>query len=229
MSADFFSLAGRGCCLQRTDPQPRQLLLYPAGEHEGDSFLRLFSLLEAEARSPFALATFRVRDWNRELSPWEASPVFGQEDFGRGAPETLAFLEQALLPELRRRLSLPEGAEIILGGYSLAGLFSLWCGCQTGTFDRIAAMSPSVWFPGWIDWARSHPFCMKSAYLSLGDREEKAKNPVLAQVGECIRAQQRLMEAVGIPSKLEWNPGNHFSQPTERCARGFLWCMNSDN
>ena len=32
---------------------------------------------------PFALATFLIGDWNRELTPWEAPPVFGKEGFGQ--------------------------------------------------------------------------------------------------------------------------------------------------
>lgn len=41
-----------------------------------------------------------------------------------------------------------------LGGYSLAGLFSLWAAYQTNLFAGIAAASPSVWFPGFLDYAK---------------------------------------------------------------------------
>ena len=34
----------------------------------------------------FVLAAFKVNDWNADLSPWEAPPVFGDEAFGSGAP-----------------------------------------------------------------------------------------------------------------------------------------------
>ena len=40
----------------------------------------------------FALAAFAVRDWNRDLSPWEAPPVFGKLPFGGMAEETLSFV-----------------------------------------------------------------------------------------------------------------------------------------
>ena len=60
-------------------------------------------------------------------------------------------------------------------------------------------------------------------YLSLGDREEKAKNPVMARVGECIRRQHSLLDGRGIDTVLEWNPGNHFMDAPRRTARAFAW------
>ena len=65
-----------------------------------------------------------------------------------------------------------------------------------------------------------------SVYLSLGDKEEKTKNPTMAQVGNCIRKQQELLTAQGINTILEWNPGNHFQHSDERTAKGFAWVIN---
>ena len=73
------------------------------------------------------------------------------------------------------------------GGYSLAGLFSLWAAYQTDVFSGIAAASPSVWFPGFIEYMKEHEIKSETVYLSLGDREEKTRNSVMSQVGNCIR------------------------------------------
>ena len=62
-------------------------------------------------------------------------------------------------------------------------------------------------------------------YLSLGNKEPKTKNRVMATVGDCIRRQQELLTEAGIPNTLEWNEGNHFKDPDLRCARGFAWCI----
>ena len=67
-----------------------------------------------------------------------------------------------------------------------------------------------------------------SVYLSLGDKEEKTKNPTMAQVGNCIRKQQELLTAQGINTILEWNPGNHFQHSDERTAKGFAWLINQN-
>jgi predicted alpha/beta superfamily hydrolase len=151
--------------------------------------------------------------------------VFGKEGFSGGAAETLSLLEERILPEVRHIYGLPEDVPVILGGYSLAGLFALWGAAASERFSAVAAASPSVWFPRWTDWAAEHPPCTRCVYLSLGEREEKTRNKTMARVGECIRRQQMLLEQQGIPSALEWNPGNHFTQPELRTAKAFAWCL----
>ena len=90
-----------------------------------------------------------------------------------------------------------------------------------------SAASPSVWFPGWIRYARTHEPLVQGIYLSLGKSEEKARNPLMAQVGECIRTQHTLLSKRGIDTVLEWNLGNHFKDPDKRLAQGFAWCMEA--
>jgi predicted alpha/beta superfamily hydrolase len=158
----------------------------------------------------------KIADWNRELSPWEAPPVFGKEGFGGGAEETLA----EILP-----LCGEEGKRCFLGGYSLAGLFALWAVCRTERFEGAAAASPSVWFPGFTDYVKAHGIRCSRVYLSLGDREEKTRNPVMAAVGERIRELYAWLAAYGTDCVLEWNPGNHFREPELRTARAFAWLL----
>ena len=86
-------------------------------------------------------------------------------------------------------------------------------------------MSPSVWFPGWADYADAHPVLARAAYLSLGDREEKSRNPVLASVGDAIRREDARLSERGVRHTLQWNVGNHFQDAEKRCADGFAWCM----
>ena len=72
------------------------------------------------------------------------------------------------------------------------------------------------------------PIRAKAVYLSLGDREERAKNPVMATVGDCIRTQyDRLRERSACT--LQWNPGNHFRDAEQRTAAGFLWLWEHRN
>ena len=200
---------------------PELLFLQPVDAHDAALLDREIAALGDVSR-PFALAAFQVSDWNRDLSPWEAPPVFGKLPFGGRAEATLAFLTDRLLPELRDRLALPEKAELCLGGYSLAGLFALWAATRTQLFSAVAAASPSVWFPGWLEEVKAHPIQAPVVYLSLGDREERTKNPLMATVGERIRALYALL----LPDHrvtLEWNEGNHFQDPERRTARAFSW------
>ena len=218
MRKQYFELGWRAVTLY-TDDEPQILFIQPVDEHDTE-------LLDGEIEAmrdcalPFALAAFEVMDWNRELSPWEAPPVFGKVPFSGMAEATLSFVLDRLLPELRTRF----GADIkfCIGGYSLAGLFALWAATGTDTFSGVAAASPSVWFPGWMDYVKANPIQAKTVYLSLGDREERAKNPIMATVGDCIREQYALLQADHSVT-LEWNPGNHFQNSEKRTARAFCW------
>ena len=219
MLSKTFELDGRLVRLY-ADEAPQILFLQPVDAHDAQLLDRQYDAMRCCAL-PFALAAFEVKDWNRELSPWEAPPVFGKVPFGGGAAETLAFLTGRLLPELRSQLP-GNGIALCIGGYSLAGLFALWAATKTGPFSGAAAASPSVWFPGWIDYVTEHPIQAETVYLSLGDREDRAKNPVMARVADCIRAQYALLQADHRVT-LEWNPGKHFQDSELRTARAFCW------
>ena len=220
MQKTSFDADGRTVTLY-SDQAPRILFLQPVDAHDAAA---LDSQTQAMASCPlpFVLAAFQVEDWDRDLSPWEAPPVFGKVPFGGGAEKTLCFVTERLLPRLRAMLPAAEERSLCLGGYSLAGLFSLWAATRTGLFSGVAAASPSVWFPGWLDHVRAHPLRASAVYLSLGAREERTKNPLMATVGDCIREQYALLEQ-DCAAALEWNPGNHFKDPALRTAKAFCW------
>ena len=72
---------------------------------------------------------------------------------------------------------------------------------------------------------KSMPINTGKVYLSLGDREEKARNPVTASVGERIREAYDLLKEQGVNTILEWNQGNHFKDADIRTAKAFAWVM----
>ena len=219
------TIGGRGCPVF-SGTKPKVILIQPVDETDQHGLQAQIPLIEQHCGEDFLLAAVPIRDWNRELSPWKAPAVFGKQDFGSGAGETLDWIEQALLPALLKEYRLSEDLPVILGGYSLAGLFALWSGCRTDRFSAIAAASPSVWFPNWIEYAKAHAILAEHVYLSLGDREEQTKNPVMATVGTCIRTQLEILREAGINCILEWNQGNHFKDPEKRIAAAFSWCMD---
>lgn len=109
---------------------------------------------------------------------------------------------------------------VVLGGYSLAGLFALWSGSQCA-FGGIVAASPSVWFTGWTDYAREHPSLASRVYLSLGDRETHTKTKIMSTVGDRLEEERAILQFQGIPVTLEMNPGNHFQDNGVRMGKGF--------
>ena len=169
--------------------------------------------------APFTLLAYPAASWNDDFSPWPAPPVFGKDGFAGHAQETLHWLTDCCLP------ALPDGPKLI-GGYSLAGLFSLWALYTCSAFQGACSCSGSLWYPGWSDFARNHHAPQDSiVYLSLGDREEKTRSRTMAAVGDATRRQNALLQddpAIR-ESVLVWHPGGHFDQPGRRMAEGIAW------
>ena len=194
------------------------VLIEPIGDHDSEGIETEYNLIRQYTDKEFRLVTVKVDDWNRDLSPWKAPAVFGKEDFGDGAEE---FLRKIL------HLCGDNSKAYVIGGYSLAGLFALWAACRTDVFQGVAAASPSAWFPGLLQYIREHGMKGKAVYLSLGDREEKTRNQVMATVGERIREIYRLLAEQKVNCTLEWNQGNHFQEPDVRTAKAFAWVMEA--
>ena len=196
------------------------ILIQPVDDHDLSWIEIEAGWIKEYAGMDFRLITVKTDDWFSDLTPWSAPAAYGDMEFGDGAKKTL---EEIL------KLAGEAGKQYIIGGYSLAGLFALWAGCQTDAFAGVAAASPSVWYPGFSQYMECHRMKSEHVYLSLGDREEKTRNPIMAAVGERIREIHASLESRGINCCLEWNEGNHFRDPDLRTARAFAWVMKGIN
>ena len=200
------------------NPAASTVLIQPVDDHELEELETVIEEIRKRVQTDFRLIAVKVEDWNHDLSPWKAPAAFGKEDFGDGAGDMLRFI----LAQCADR-----SKTYYIGGYSLAGLFSLWAAYQTDVFAGVAAASPSIWFPGFLQYMRENSIRTNAVYLSLGDREEKTRNPVMATVGDCIREGHALLQSGGIRTTLEWNPGNHFKDAGIRTANAFAWVMRN--
>ena len=206
------------------EPHAEYLLLQMTGEHEVQSMDDEVAAI-AQSAHQFLFAAIPVENWNDALSPWKSPAVWGKQGFGGNAADTLRFLTEQIIPSLKQQYPLPENVKIILGGYSLAGLFALWASTQANLFCGIAAASPSVWFPGWMEFEQQRLIQTQHIYLSLGDKEEHTKNAVMAAVGDNIRTLHSRLTERSIDCTLEWNSGGHFKDADLRTARAFQWVM----
>ncbi|MCM1135220.1 MAG: alpha/beta hydrolase-fold protein [Clostridium sp.] len=188
--------------------------------------LELQEITRLSGNSDFFFIAIIISNWNDELSPWSAPPVFGKDKFGNGAENTLSFITDSLIPALKESCDNANEKYYILAGYSLAGLFALWSGFQTTLFSGIAAVSPSVWFPGFVEFSEKEAVKAENVYLSLGDKESHTKNPVMRTVAERLNEEYRILMAQNVNCILEWNPGNHFKDVELRTARGIAWVVN---
>ncbi len=199
------------------DPAAQAVLIQPVDEQDLSVIENEVNVIKQLSDRDFRLITFKVENWNRDLSPWKAPAVFGKRDFGDGAEDTLSEILKVCSDRDR---------EYIIGGYSLAALFALWASYQTDVFAAAAAASPSMWFPGFIEYMSENVIRCKAVYLSLGDKEERTKNRVMATVGDRIREAYDILQKAGIESILEWNAGNHFNESDVRTAKAFARVLN---
>lgn len=168
---------------------------------------------------------YEVEDWNADFSPWEFK-LNKKMSFSGGGRKTLDWLMNDCVPCYEKEYSLM--GKRILCGYSLAGLFSLWAFYESQAFSGVISCSGSLWFGDWINYSESHTAPQNSSiYLSLGDREEKARDRIMATVGDCTRRQYELVCGDINVSRhiLEWNDGGHFNMPEKRIAKGIRWCV----
>ena len=195
------------------------VLIQPVDDHDLEEMETELNEIRKQGKADFQLIAVKVDNWNQDLSPWEASAVFGREGFGDGAGELLQFLLGQCVD--RRKT-------YYIGGYSLAGLFSLWAAYQTDIFAGVAAVSPSVWFPKFVDFVHNNKILTNRVYLSLGDKEAKTRNQILSQVANDIYDVYCSLRDHRLSSILVWNEGSHFKEPALRMAKGFAWLMNNE-
>ena len=227
MKKNEMMICGKKCILYLNE-DTEYILIQPVDENDISVLDNEVKHIEENTDRNFSLVAFKIEDWNSELTPWEMPLLRGKGNFGDGATRTLEFIKNELIPALSEYTN-TENKEIkyILGGYSLAGLFSLWSGYQTDIFEGIAAVSPSVWYKKWIEYVETEKTLSEKIYLSLGDTEEKTKHQILSKIGDNIRKQHEILEkSENVKTVLEWNEGNHFKNPDIRAAKGFLWVMN---
>lgn len=218
MDIHILDIANRACHIY-AHASPRYLLVQPLGGHEQDTLLHEAEAITAKSSLPFALAAFEIADWQQELIPWNSALNSSGEV---SASDTLHYIQDVLLPEMGKTFGkLP----VIIGGYSLAGLFALWSAYESNSFIGVAAASPSLWIQGWPEYSETHAIHANQVYLSLGKNEEHTRNRTFAQVGERLRNEHALLTSQLGENNciLEWNDGGHFVDCDQRLANAFSW------
>ena len=218
-------ISGRECLLYNEGNEPKMLLIQTLGEQERDSIDSEVAMISEATGVSFVMAAFAIVDWEVELTPWHDLAVSKRQAVGEHAFDTLDYITKSLIPYLQEQFGqLP----VVLGGYSLGGLFSRWAASKAECFEAVAAVSPSLWIDAWCGFSEVHAVYARYVYLSLGDREEHSRNKAIAQVGDNVRWEHEHLKQVLGPDNitLEWNTGNHFVDGALRTAKGFAWCID---
>ena len=179
----------------------------------------------------FILISISNLDWNNDMSPWFA-PKLNKNDvdcLGK-ADEYIKLLIYKIIPKAEEYINNKLKIEIeyfSITGYSLAGLFSVYCPYKTKIFSKIASVSGSFWFPKFIDFVKENNFSsdINKIYFSLGNKESKVKNQILSTVEKNTVELEKLYNSRGIQTVYEENQGNHFQDADLRMAKGIKWIL----
>ncbi len=76
-----------------------------------------------------------------------------------------------------------------------------------------------------MDYAKSHELAAlpEKLYLSLGDREARTRNQIMATVEQNTRGLHEYYKSLGINTIFELNEGNHFKDAGLRIAKAITW------
>ncbi|CCX37753.1 putative uncharacterized protein [Clostridium sp. CAG:1013] len=214
-----FSLEGRPCAALVPEGQGPFPVLCLCGWNLAD---RLPILGEA---LPSVALLFVTAEGDRDFTPWPAPGIRKGEHFlGEGESYLRIVIEKALSYGVERFSFSDRWEERAILGYSLGGLFALWAQSQGQFFQTAASLSGSLWYPGWMDYLRSHPPRKEeSVYLSLGDREELGGPPLLRTVGDCTRQAHEFYQSLELDTILEWNKGGHGKGVEGRWKKALAW------
>lgn len=224
----FITLSGVQCCI-RENGSGGLVIFWGTGHFCENEMEQIWdALMKLVPQENFILAAFESNDWNRDFSPWPAPAVFKNEDFGGEGRKTLDWLTLHYIPYMEELYG--KGRAYNLAGYSLSGLFALWAAYESDLFSGIVCCSGSLWYENWDRYVNCHQIRRAChIYLSLGQKEEKTRNPIMALVGERTRNQEkRLKSDLSVQSViLEWNPGGHFAEVQMRLAKGIRWLIQN--
>lgn len=97
---------------------------------------------------PLILVGIEPIERNNEYTPWRQPSLLKRSDFGGNGKSYLSFLENTLIPELRKSFRIsPFAKDLAIGGASLGGLISLYALCEKSElFSKYLLLSPSLWY-----------------------------------------------------------------------------------
>ncbi|MGH8495807.1 MAG: alpha/beta hydrolase [Gammaproteobacteria bacterium] len=145
-----------------------------------------------------------------------------------GGPRFLEFIEDELIPYVEETYRVNGNRTLV--GHSYGGLFAVWSGLtEPALFDRILAVSPSLWYDDYLvlrleERNRKADARLPSRiYLTVGDREVNELRDMVADLRAFAR---RLEDRSGRQMQLRWEVlegETHNSVFPGGFSRGLRW------
>lgn len=209
MTHNQCNIDGRTCHVITIGSCTDTVIIKPLGEFERRLLLQECEMIHQRAEKDFIMVAFEVTE--KDLRPDRAE-------------DTFLYMKDSIIPAVKDMAPL---AHIVIGGYSLGGLFALKSATRLEGIDAVYAGSPSLWIDGWDEYADAHPLKARYACMSLGDTEECTRKMPYTIIGDRVRRQhERHVALLGTDAcTLQWNTGGHFNDIESRKADGFAWCL----
>ena len=174
---------------------------------------------EVVQKYPVNIVAISGMKWNDDLTPWKAPALNPkEEDFKGKAKNFLSSLLSDLFINTEQSLRLNHPKRHLIG-ISLSGLFALWATTETNKFNSVASISGSLWFDGFVEWFKEQELLADRYFLSLGDKEVKAKNERLASIGTCTESILQIIQDKSKEVTFISDEGNHFEFFKERLEK----------
>lgn len=176
-------------------------------------------LEEVVQKYPVNIVAISGMKWNDDLTPWKAPALNPkEEDFKGKAKNFLSSLLCDLFINTEQSLRLNHPKRHLIG-ISLSGLFALWASTETNKFNSVASISGSLWYDGFVEWFKEQELLADRYFLSLGDKEVKAKNERLASIGTCTESILQIIQDKSKEVTFISDEGNHFEFFKERLEK----------
>ena len=186
-------------------------------------------LEEVVQKYPVNIVAISGMKWNDALTPWKAPALNPkEEDFKGRAKDFLASLLGDIFVNTEQSLRLHHPKRHLIG-VSLAGLFAVWASTVTNKFESVASISGSFWYDGFVEWFKEQELKTDRYFLSLGDKEVKAKNERLASVGSCTESILQIIQDKSKEVTFITDDGNHFEFFKERIEKAISASIVYDN
>ena len=183
-------------------------------------------LEEVVQKYPINIVAISGMKWNDDLTPWKAPALNPkEEDFKGKAKDFLSSLLGDICVNTEQSLRLNHPKRYIIG-VSLAGLFAVWASTKTNKFECVAPISGSFWYDGFVEWFKEQELLAERYFLSLGDKEVKAKNERLASVGSCTESILQIIQDKGKEVTFVTDEGNYFEFFKERIEKAISSVAN---
>ncbi|CAG7638359.1 putative protein YbbA [Paenibacillus solanacearum] len=168
-----------------------------------DSLLALEGMFADGTLPELVLVGVQALNRNDEYTPWKAAALSDKfSPFGGKGEAYLSFLTQELKPYIDSRFRTnPAAEQTAIIGKSLGGLISMFAACRhPGIFGKIGSISGSYWYPGMVDYLKSHARSdpHMRIYMDVGTLEGAGKQSIQKDMVPLTRAAYEVWRENGL-------------------------------